>query len=142
MCELEQTSDRGDGDGCPGPTEDPPHPLLHPSLPLLRPQCGQALPDHKHVVDPNPQQKERQHGVGWPVEEAQGRAEAVADGHPHHHTHHPAQAQEEPLVDKAAAPQHEADIEEDNHVTDHQKTGVLEHLVLQGFKEHAETSRL
>ena len=42
-------------------------------------QCVQTLDNDKHVVDADPEQQEGHHSVGSRVEEAQGRAQAIAD---------------------------------------------------------------
>ena len=60
----------GDCDGDPGLLERPADALPRLAPPALPPRVGQALQDHKHVVNADTQAEQRQRGVHRRVEES------------------------------------------------------------------------
>ena len=104
-----------------------------PSISLVLPEmlwaeCVPALDDDEHVVNPDPEHEEGDDGVGGGVPEPDGRAHAVAYDDAHDNSEDAAETQEESLLDKVEAADHDDDVDEDDQVANKKHPCVLEGL--------------
>ena len=87
-----------------------------------------TLDDDKHVVNPDTEHEEGNDGVGRRVPEPYGRADTVTDDDAHNDSEDASETEEESLLDKVEATDHDDDVDKDDKVADKEHPCVLEGL--------------